>query len=305
LGTTLLPAHAVEPGKPSFTAEIVTAYRAIAALDPDKKIRNPDYMAEKFVSPEFWHYTPYSLDFVATKKFIDERHISTYFYVNARTKHIDSILKIAVAEGVKQVVNLGAGYDSRAYRFRNSMSEVRFFELDLPATVAQKKKRLAEIFGATPDWVAFVPIDFNTETLESSLKRAGYDPSQKTLFIWEGVTYYISGQAVNGTLRFVAQQSALGSSIVFDYMPSAVVQGDYGKYPGARRSAEFVARKGEPYTFGIREGEAEQYVKQSGLAAISDLGPDELVKKYLIRSDGSLDGQPSSWFRIMHATVPK
>jgi methyltransferase (TIGR00027 family) len=216
---------------------------------------------------------------------------------------MDSSLRQAVGDGAAQVVNLGAGYDSRAYRFRDVMPNVQFFEIDLPAMIHEKKRRLKEIFGQVPDYVAYVPIDFNIQNIPDELKKAGYDRHKKTFFIWEGVTMYISAEAVEDTLAFIAA-SAPGSSVIFDYMPLGAVQGDFKKYPDVRGLSFWVAYRGEPFIFGIPEGKGVVYVEQRGLSVLSDLGPKELEAKYLTRSDGNLDGPCTSAFRIMHATVP-
>lgn len=297
-------AWAVDSGMLSITAEGTTAARAIFAQHPDPKVRNGDYLAVKLVAPEYWHYTlmkpDYKTGVTVTKTF----RFDTNYYVNARTKHMDSLLEQAAEEGVVQVVNLGAGYDSRAYRFRESMPDTRFFEIDLPAMIDEKKRRIKKILGQVPDYVAYVPIDFNTQTIPDELKKAGYDPGKKTFFIWEGVTYYISGEAVDGTLRFIATQSAPGSSVVFDYMPSGVIEGDFKTYPDIRQLAFWVAYRGEPFIFGIPEGQSASYVNKRGLKVVSDLKPKDLEARYLTLSDGSLDGPCTSAFRIMHASVP-
>ena len=95
-------------GRVSTTAESVCALRAVAAKHPDAKVRNPDYLAEKFVSTEFWRSSPYRNDPDRA------RHNPNYFWVNARTHHLDALLVEALSAGVTQVVNLGAGFDSRA-----------------------------------------------------------------------------------------------------------------------------------------------------------------------------------------------
>jgi methyltransferase (TIGR00027 family) len=296
-------ALAVESGMLSITAEGTTAARAIFHQHPDPKVRNDDYLAMKLVAPEYWHYSLMKPDFktgvLVTKTF----RLDTNYYVNARTKHMDGLLTQAAENGAVQVVNLGAGYDSRAYRFRDFMPTARFFEIDLPAMIDEKKRRLKVALGRVPDDVAYVPIDFNTQTIPGELKKAGYDPNQKTFFIWEGVTYYISGEAVDSTLRFVAA-SAPGSSIVFDYMPAGVIQGDFETFPDIRRLSFWVAYRGEPFIFGIPEGQSAAYVNQRGLKVLSDLKPKDLEKRYLTRSDGTLDGPCTSAFRIMHAAVP-
>jgi methyltransferase (TIGR00027 family) len=297
-------AWAVESGMLSITAEGVTAARAIFAQHPDPKVRNGDYLAMKMVAPEYWHYSLMKPDYQTAVRITRTYQINTNYYVNARTKHIDGLLHAAAADGATQVVNLGAGYDSRAYRFRDAMPGARFFEIDLPAMIKEKKRRLKVVLGQVPGDVAYVPIDFNTQTIPDQLAKAGYDPDRKTFFIWEGVTMYISAQAVDGTLRFIATQSAPGSSVVFDYMPLGAIKGDFKTYPDARRLSFWVAYRGEPFIFGIAEGESSAFVRERGLTVISDLTPKDLEQRYLKRSDGTLDGPCTSAFRIMHATVP-
>ncbi|MGD9310217.1 MAG: SAM-dependent methyltransferase [Desulfosarcina sp.] len=296
-------AWSVESGMLSITAEGTTAARALFAQHPDPKVRNDDYLAMKMVAPEYWHYSLMHPDFetgiLITKTF----RFYTNYYVNARTKHMDALLKQAATNGAVQVVNLGAGYDSRAYRFRRAMPHVRFFEIDLPAMVEEKKRRLRLALGQVPDYVAYVPIDFNTQTIPDELKRAGYDSQRQTFFIWEGVTMYISAAAVDGTLQFIAA-SAPGSSVVFDYMPQGAVLGDFDTYPDIRRLSFWVSYRGEPFVFGIPEGQSRAYVRQRGLQVMSDLGPKDLEERYLTRSDGRIDGPCASAFRIMHAAVP-
>ena len=296
---------AVESGMLSITAEGVTAARALFAQHPDPQVRNDDYLAMKLVAPEYWHYSLMSPDYEMGVLVTQTFRFYTNYYVNARTQHMDALLKQAAENGAVQVVNLGAGYDSRAYRFRERMPAVRFFEIDLPAMIAEKQRRLKQVLGQVPDHVAYVPIDFNTQNIPDELKKAGYDPDRKAFFIWEGVTMYISQEAVDSTLRFIATQSPPGSSVVFDYMPLGAVQGDFDTYPDIRRLSFWVAYRGEPFVFGIAKGQSADYVEQRGLSVISDLSPKDLEKRYLTRSDGSLDGPCCSAFRIMHAAVPE
>lgn len=294
---------AVEPRKPSYTAERNAAMRAIAAMDPDENIQNADHLAFKFVSKEFWEKTPYSPDFETSKRLIKKYSIGSYYYVNARTKHIDTLLKQAVERGVKQVVILGAGYDSRAYRFKDLAIDVRFFEVDLPSTQNEKKARVKKILGSIPDGVVYVPIDFNTQTLEGVLAKAGYDRRKKTFFIWEGVTMYLDPQGIDSTLHFIAHHSAPGSSVVFDYVLRSVIEGTFDDFM-CKRAVARLAKRGEPWIYGIKRGEAGRLVSERDLLLLSDLGPDELEVLYLIRSDGTIDGPMFRCARILHASVP-
>jgi methyltransferase (TIGR00027 family) len=298
------PAIAVEKGALSITAEGVTAARAIFNLHPDEKIRNEDHMAMAMVHPAYWRYSSLTDNVEGSIKIMKARQWRTSFYVNARTKHMDNILKQAAGDNIGQVVNLGAGYDSRAYRYQKAMPNVKFFEIELPEMVVEKKRRLKKVLGHVPDYVAFVPIDFNKQTIPGELKKAGYDPTVKTLFIWEGVTYYISAEAVDSTLRFIANQSAPGSSVVYDYMPEPIIQGKFGKYKDMRGLTFYVRYRGEPFVFGIPEGEGRSYAEARGLKVLSDIGPKDMNALYLTGSNGKVEFPCASGFRIMHAEVP-
>src|SRR5499433_3725842 len=237
-------------GRVSTTAESVCVLRAIAAKHPDPKIRNPDYLAEKFVSAEFWRTSPFRTDPERA------RHNPSYFWVNARTHHMDALLVEALSQGVTQVVNLGAGFDSRAYRFRERFPQVRFFELDLPATSAAKRERVIKIFGAVPDRVVLVPTDFTARPLDAVLRDAGYGRTQRTFFVWEGVTPYLPEAANRSTLQFIRSGSASGSSVVYDYILEGALRPDGGGIYGARTTAAYVASVGEPFLTGWSPSQA-------------------------------------------------
>ena len=285
-------------GRVSSTAESVCAFRAIAAKHPDPKVRNPDYLAEKFLGESFWLTSPYRTHPQHA------RNNPNYFWVNARTHHMDALLVEALAQGATQVVNLGAGFDSRAYRFRERFPRARFFELDLPATSAAKRERVVKIFGAVPDRVVLVPTDFNARPLDEVLREAGYDRSQRTFFVWEGVTMYLPEAANVSTLRFIRSGSAPGSAAVYDYVLEDALRPDGGGLYGARSTTAAVAAVGEPFVTGWSPSQAAALARREGLVVLSDLDSAELTKRYLINSDGEPDGMMGEFTRIIHVRVP-
>jgi methyltransferase (TIGR00027 family) len=285
-------------GQVSVTAEAVCALRAVAAKHSDPKVRNPDYLAEKFVSEATWLRTGYRSDPSRA------RHNPNYFWVNARTHHMDALLVEALSQGATQVVNLGAGFDSRAYRFRERFPQARFYELDLPATIAAKRERVVKVFGAVPDRVVLVATDFNTRPLDQVLLDAGYDRAQRTFFIWEGVTMYLPEAANRSTLRFIRSGSASGSAVVYDYVLDGALRPDGGGIYGAKSAAAYVASVGEPLLTGWSQGQAAAFAMREGLVVVSDLGPAELTSRYLIGSNGEPDGMIGEYQRILHLRVP-
>ena len=296
---------AAGPQKISITAKLNMGFRAISAQDPDPKTRNPDYLAEKVGNMDVMREkTGWTLDFPAMVKRFNQEKQWTFYYVTARTKHIDALLKKELKAGVKQVVIMGAGYDTRGYRFYKEFPKVRFFEVDLPAMSAEKQKRMKTNLPDMPNNVVYAPIDFNTQDLGQVLASVGCKLDQKTFFIWEGVIEYLDASAVESTLQFIAGNSAPGSSVVFDYIPPAVVKGTFTKDPFAKYLAGFVASLGEPFKFGIDPDKCGGFLKKQGLKQVSNVGHDYLVKNYMTGSNGKPFGKLPLFFWITQAKVP-
>ncbi len=123
--------------------------------------------------------------------------------------------------GIPQIVILGAGFDARAYRMAGTTDAI-VFEVDHPSTSAAKRALLESALAAIPRHVRFVPIDFNARPLSSEMEIAGYDPGRRTLVIWEGVTNFLTEDAVDATLRWCAS-AAGGSRVVFTYVDRKVL----------------------------------------------------------------------------------
>ncbi len=199
-------------------------------------------------------------------------------FLVARDRYIDDALQNSLSQGVAQLVILGAGYDSRAYRF-DLQGRVKTFEVDHPATQADKLARLQAVFGKPPGHVTYVPVDFNTQTLEARLLASGYDSKLQTLFIWQGVTMHLTPEAVDATLAFVVNHSGAGSAIVFDYIYRSVLEGaqKHGEVGGMRR---YRFMTGEGLTFGIPEGMVETFLQERGFPHVKDVNADDLKAAY-------------------------
>jgi methyltransferase (TIGR00027 family) len=293
---------AVRPGEVSTTAETTCLYRAISAQHPDPKLRNPDDIAHRLCRSKM----PIAMNYADARRQIDANaeRFSAYFYVNARTHYIDAALRKAAAAGATQVVVLGAGFDSRAYRFRGSLPSVRFFEVDLPATIEAKKSRIAQALGSLPDYVRYAPIDFNTEKLEDVLLAQGYDPKQKTFFILEGVVMYVVLPGVSATFDFIRRHSGPGSTVVYDYVLQPIIENRFAGYYGASGTTIAVASIGEPYVSGWTPPQAAAFLMQLGLVLVEDVGEKELTERHLTGSDGKPDGRMIDWHRLIEARVP-
>ncbi len=187
----------------------------------------------------------------------------------ARTKLIDDAWERALREGVQQIAILGAGFDCRAYRLAES-SRATVFEVDHPATQALKKKSVARLLAEIPKHVRFVAIDFNRERLPEVLRKNGFDPAAPSLFLWEGVTNYLTEGAVDAVLRYVGT-CAPGSGITFTYVHRGVLNGSV-EFFGGERIRRDVAALGEPWTFGFDPAELPTYLRVRNLELDYDAG---------------------------------
>jgi methyltransferase (TIGR00027 family) len=217
----------------------------------------------------------------------------------ARSQFVEDGFRLAAGQGVGQLVVLGAGLDTLAYRNPTLENRLRIFEVDHPATQAWKRKQLEETGIAIPPHLTFAPIDFESQTLKGGLLEAGFDLNKKTFFSWLGVSMYLSLDAIEGTLRFVASLPS-GSGIVFDYMiaPSLLS-------PTARRVLDGLAQRvssaGEPFQTFFEPLLLEQTLREMGFTQILDMSPEQLDERYCRgRTDGLRVGKLA---RVMHAQV--
>jgi len=162
----------------------------------------------------------------------------------ARQTFYDRVVQQYLPE-MAQFVILGAGFDTRALNLPKD-ARVRSFEIDTPATVAVKREMLAKA-GIDPTGVVFTAADFEKEDWLAKLIDAGFDPSQPTLFIWEGVTPYLNRSAVEDTLRKIAN-TAKGSVVAFDYFTTEVLESEALMMRSIRASLN---AGGEPLKFGV------------------------------------------------------
>ena len=205
----------------------------------------------------------------------------------ARTRLIDDVVSQALQDALRQVVILGAGFDCRFYRLLG-ISSVAAFEVDHPATIATKVSRLRTLLEKLPVNVRFVAIDFDRQSLAETLQKAGFDSGQPSIFVWEGVTNYLTANAVDALLRYVAN-CASGSRLVFTYVHRDALNGS-GKFPDAARIMSNVAELGEPWTFGLIPEELPSYLRERGLELNRDEGARQYRNEYFGKTAESMNG---------------
>jgi methyltransferase (TIGR00027 family) len=287
------------------TAEAVAAVRALGANEPDAAVRGPDHLAAKLLPPGTRLVRLMTVKALhrPVKAALERRSPGLYWFEIGRTRLMDEVLLDEVADGAAQVVLLGAGFDSRPYRFEIELRDTAVFEVDHPDMAAIKRERVTAVFGKLPEHVSYVAVDFDTDDLGERLAAAGYDPGARTIFIWSGVVPYLTQAGVDATLRFVREGSAPGSAVLFDYAFSDAVAGDFDRYYGARQSILGASRVGEPFKTGIEPGTIEPWLAERGLELGAHFGPGD-SDRFLVASDGQLAGRAYDWGGCALARVP-
>lgn len=257
-------------GRSSFTAETVALQRAFESARPAGQRLFCDPYAVAFLRPGLR-----LLAAAARVRLLRPPAVGLYDVVAgpgprpsavARTRVIDDQVRDGVAER-GQCVLLGAGFDMRAHRLA-ALAGCPVFEVDHPATQATKRAVVARL-GLRRERLTYVPVDFEVDDLADALRGAGFEPEAPTVFVWEGVTNYLTREAVAATLATVRTLAAPGSRLVLTYVDRRALA-EPSPFPEARRWVRGVARAGEPWTFGLLPDEAPGFFAEHGWRTCAD-----------------------------------
>jgi methyltransferase (TIGR00027 family) len=236
----------------------------------------------------FWFYLiriPKMFDLMM--KYIEKRAPGAVASFFCRFRYIDDLLKdIITAKEIESVVNLGAGMDPRAY-YIPGIESIRYFEVDHPKVIKRKMKKINKVLGKLPDHVVYVPMDFEKQSLDTELTTAGYDLSGKTLFISEGVTQYLSEEANDNALKYVAR-AASGSKIAFTYVLKSFIDGE-NIHDGIKYLYNTMVKKQKIFIFGFDPEDISDYLSNYSLSLIEDVGSNEYQERYEILENLGLE----------------
>ena len=216
-------------------------------------------------------------------------------FIATRTRFAEDSLAAAVKNGVRQLVILGAGLDTFAYR--NPFGDcLRVFEVDRLATQVWKRQLLAEAAIKLPDSLTFVPIDFEREPLIDKLMAAGFDREQQTFFSWLGVVPYLTEPTVWSTFCLIAGLPN-GAHVVFDYNNPPDSLSPKMRIAHDERAAR-VAKLGEDFTVYFETSKLHAQLRAKGFVEIQDLGPPQIFACFFPNFASSI---PESGGHILHA----
>jgi methyltransferase (TIGR00027 family) len=194
-----------------------------------------------------------------------------------RTRLIDDLVTDAICAGARQLVLLGAGFDSRAWRLQKAQ-KIEVFEVDHPVTQRAKRERLNSSTGQLPS-VQFVPVDFEQDDVWARLTDAGFDPGSPSVVVWEGVISYLTKPAVEKNMDLLARLLAPASRLIFTYMDKGAIDGSK-TFPGARRWRSWVRFSGEPFIFGFDPKTLGETLSSFGFLLRSDESTRDIARRY-------------------------
>lgn len=201
----------------------------------------------------------------------DKRSPGMWNSLACRKRYLDDLTTSAIDAGLDAVVVLGAGLDTRACRLA-ATAGIPAFEVDLPVNITRKRQRIT-----LPASITAAPIDFETEDLTATLIAHGYDPNAKTLFLWEGVTQYLTEKAVRTTLTALAD-AAPGSTLGFTYVQQDFLDGT-NYYDTESTYKQFVGRG--LWQFGLRPAQVPDLLAEYGWREVEQVGAHEYTTRYL------------------------
>jgi methyltransferase (TIGR00027 family) len=264
----------------SRTAELMAVQRGLESLRPARSRLFCDPLCNRFVSTR-WRIILAASHIPGVRRLVE----AAYDRVGGpgprasavvRTRLIDDLL-LRESQSAAQLVILGAGFDSRPYRL-SPLEHLSMFEVDQPRTQQVKREGLRAIH--TPPNVHFVPVDFEHDDLAAALAAAQYEHDSPSIFLWEGVTNYLTPTAVDATLHAVRSLASENDLLIFTYVDRAVIDGDVDAFPEARRWIEGVKRRGEPWTFGLSPAEVPNFLANRGFALEQDISTAVAGEQY-------------------------
>jgi len=267
----------MKEGRPSTTAAWVAGLRGLASTRHGAII--DDRIAEQLLP------TPYRQILAAARRFpgalsavhafADLATAGRSQHLPLRTRAIDDAVTRAVHDGARQLVVLGAGLDARAWRL-DVLKDVLVFEVDHPTMQAYKRPRVVGLRPAARE-VRFVTSDFEREDLGSRLDAAGYDPQVQSVYVWEGVTMYLSKDAIAMAVRGMSSRTAKGSMLIATYF----LESDRDRDFDMRALRWLLAQVSEPITATMTPDAFATLLSKNGFGVVSDEGDPEWTKRYL------------------------
>lgn len=277
----------MEHGTPSSTALVVAALRAAHQTHDDGRVFRDPY-AEDMLGPEG---APLMMGLPIVPGYRVMR-----FFMAARSRYADDALAEAVDRGCRQVVVLGAGLDTLGLRNPYRSIGLHVFEVDHPATQADKHRRLLRFGPRLPTSLSLVPAVFGETDLAAALTTAGWKANEPTFFQMLGVLVYLPAATRQALFAFIADLPT--SEVLLDYTTPPESQSPEGRAITVAQMAE-AAKVGEPWLGLMAPAAIAREFSDLGLSDIEDLDLQTLRQRYL--GERRIEGAADFGLHVLHA----
>jgi methyltransferase (TIGR00027 family) len=259
---------------------------------PGRRLVDDDLAAQFLPTPTQW--------LVAATRLAPLRHLliaamdrdgpGLWANLTCRKRYITDKL-VEARDDIDALVVLGAGLDTLAYRLARE-SDIPIFEVDQPINVDRKAAAVRRVLGEQPSSVQLVSVDFERDDLLTALVERGYRTDYRSLFVWEGVTQYLTAEAVGATLEGL-RQVVSGSRLVFTYVRRDFIDGInlYGAKPVYRRFRQ----RQQLWHFGLQPEEVASFLDRYGWRLVEQAGPDQIVQRYVEPTGRNLSASQVEW----------
>lgn len=197
----------------------------------------------------------------------------------ARARFIEDLVVEQAGRGVDQYVILGAGLDSFAQRRPEIASRLTVFEVDPPGPQTWKRQRLLELGFGVPDWLRFVPVDFEAgESWRERLVSAGFDAGKPAIVVSTGVSMYLTREANAAALREVATLAA-GSTLAMTFL-LPLEMADPEVRPGLEMAEKGARASGTPFLSFFTPQEIVALAREAGFGEARHVSAADLARRY-------------------------
>lgn len=298
----------MEDGSPSQTALMVAILRAHHChLAPEPKILQDTTALPLSGMADLEAVKDYKNGVIDFFSGLSSREVAETFVqqitdsVCMRSRLVEERLAKARKQGLEQLVILGAGLDSTAYRCADQLAGIPVFEIDHPATQQWKKARLTECDIKLPENLQFVGFDFENQTLAEALEAGGVRSDAVTMFTWLGVQMYLTPATVQATMSVLGQFQA-GSQLIMDFaMPDATHPDEDLQDPVGELN-RVVSQMGEPFESTYTEQELEACLKEAGFSDVSFYSAGRILDSF-IEGNRDICSVPDDACFLLAATI--
>ena len=221
--------------------------------------------------------------------FYEKNYQGMLGYFFCRFRYYDDVVKECIQKNeVDIIVNIGAGMDCRPYYIKG-IDKLHYYEIDHPTVIENKKEKIKKVLGKLPDFVTYVGVDFDNQSIEEALQQTGYNLNSKTLFIWESVSAYLTKEANDTIFNFISKATSK-SKFVFSYVSMDFMNGKNLNHKTLELlHRRMIVKQELKLQHGFEKSEIEEYLKKYSIFTIEHIGAKEFKERYIQTIDLKMD----------------